>query len=153
MTTPVHEKRVYLDTSVISALFDERNTERQRMTEDFWKNLEHQTVFISTLVKDEIESAPEPLRTRLTNKVKDFQVLNVSTEATELAEQYIEQGVFSDRYFSDALHVGIAVFHRVEYLVSWNFTHLVKVRTRQTVNLVNVLRGYPAIEIIAPPEF
>lgn len=150
---PVHERRVYLDTSVISALFDERNSERQRMTEAFWRNLEHQAVFISTLVIDEIEAAPEDLRTRLTERVKGFKILNVSPEAKNLAELYIEQGVFPDRYFSDALHVGVAVFHRVDYLVSWNFTHLVKVRTRQTVNLVNALRGYPGIEIIAPPEF
>jgi predicted nucleic acid-binding protein len=36
MTTSSYNKRVYLDTSVISALFDERAPERQRMTENFW---------------------------------------------------------------------------------------------------------------------
>lgn len=153
MTTAAYNKRVYLDTSVISALFDERAAERQRMTENFWKSLKHQTVFISTLVRNEIESAPNPLRIKLTEKLEGFSVLPVTPEAEELAQEYVEQGVFPDRYSSDALHVAIAVFHRVEYLVSWNFTHLVKVRTRQTVNLLNALNGYPSIEIIAPPEF
>ncbi len=153
MTTASFNKRVYLDTSVISALFDERALERQRMTENFWKNLKHQTVFISTLVQSEVESAPHSLKMKLLEKLKDFSVLPITAESEELAQEYIEQGVFPDRYRSDALHVATAVFHRIEYLVSWNFTHLVKVRTRQTVNLINALKGYPGIEIIAPPEF
>ena len=40
----------------------------------------------------------------------------------------------------------------VAYLVSWNFSHLVKVQTRREVNLVNALEGYDPIEIVAPPE-
>jgi len=35
---------------------------------------------------------------------------------------------------------------------SWNFHHLVKLRTRREVNLVNALKGYTPIEILAPPE-
>ena len=34
----------------------------------------------------------------------------------------------------------------------WNFSHLVKVRTRREVNLVNALEGYGPVEIVAPPE-
>lgn len=153
MTAAPHSKRVYLDTSVISALFDERAAERQRMTLEFWKSLSLQTVFISTLVENEIEAAPDPLRKKLTQKLEGFSVLPITPETEELAQHYIEQGVFPERYRSDALHVATAVLHRVEYLVSWNFAHMVKVRTRQTVNLVNALKGFPGIEIIAPPEF
>jgi len=32
--------KVYLDTSVISALFDERNPERKSLTEAFFKEIE-----------------------------------------------------------------------------------------------------------------
>ena len=108
MTTASYNKRVYLDTSVISALFDERALERQRMTENFWKNLKHQTVFISTLVQSEVEAAPHPLQIKLLEKLKDFTVLPITPESEELAQEYIEQGVFSDRYRSDALHVATA---------------------------------------------
>ena len=59
---------------------------------------------------------------------------------------------FPDRYVADAQHVAIAVVNGVDYLCSWNFTHLVKVSTRREVNLVNSLMGYGQVEIIAPPE-
>ena len=32
--------KIYLDTSVISALFDERTPERLAMTSDFWSKLD-----------------------------------------------------------------------------------------------------------------
>jgi len=50
------------------------------------------------------------------------------------------------------LHVAIASVHRIPYLASWNFRHLVRVQTRREVSLLNTLRGYDSIEIVAPPE-
>jgi hypothetical protein len=41
---------------------------------------------------------------------------------------------------------------RLYLIVSWNFRHLVNRRRRALVNEVNILAGYPIIEIIAPPE-
>jgi predicted nucleic acid-binding protein len=152
MAAVLSDKRLYLDTSVVSALFDDRAVDRQRMTLTFWETLGRQTVFISTLVQDEIEAAPHPLREKLIEKAQEFSVLPITPEAEELAQHYVEEGVFSERFRSDALHVAVATVNRVEYLVSWNFAHMVKVRTRQAVNLVNALKGYPAVEIIAPPE-
>ncbi|MFO7967745.1 MAG: hypothetical protein R6U44_09125 [Archaeoglobaceae archaeon] len=46
-------KSIYLDTSVISALFDERTPERKRMTDEFWSVAGYEW-FISTLVEEEI---------------------------------------------------------------------------------------------------
>lgn len=56
------------------------------------------------------------------------------------------------KYVADANHVAVAVTHGVGFLASWNFKHLVKVKTRREVNLVNSLNGYGVIEIVAPPE-
>ena len=47
--------KVYLDTSVVSALFDERTPERLTMTSNFWSKLSDYEVFISELVVEELE--------------------------------------------------------------------------------------------------
>lgn len=52
----------------------------------------------------------------------------------------------------DALHVTVAVVSRQDVLVSWNFRHLVNRRRRALINEVNILLGFPTIEIVAPPE-
>jgi len=50
--------KVYLDTSVISALFDERTPERQNLTKAAWDILDNYDVCVSELVVDELSAAP-----------------------------------------------------------------------------------------------
>lgn len=76
----------------------------------------------------------------------------MTKEAENLAEHYISKGIFPEKYRDDALHVAIASVNSIAFLLSWNFKHLVKVKTRRLVTLVNSLENYSAVEIIAPPE-
>lgn len=149
---PVIKQKLYLDTSVVSALYDKRAPERKTLTEQFWKTLNSYEIFISDLVKEEIEEATEEIRHKMLKSVDKFILLKSNQEAEALAQQYIDFRVFPGKYFDDSLHVAVAVINNTDFVVSWNFKHLVKVRTRKMVNLVNEMLGYPNIEIVAPPE-
>ena len=81
-----------------------------------------------------------------------FSVLTFGAEDDALAQDYVMRGIFPEKYTSDANHVAITVVNGIEYFASWNFRHLVRVSTRREVNLVNALKGYGPIEIVAPPE-
>ena len=145
--------RLYLDTSVISAHVDDRLPERRRATLEFWERLGGYEVAISELTLTEVHATADPaLRERLLALVADFLSLPIEREAHDLAREYVGRGVFSPATAIDALHVAIAVAARQDILVSWNFRHLVNRRRRALVNEVNVLAGYPSIEILAPPE-
>ena len=146
--------KVYLDTTVPSAYFDARALERQELTREFWaERLPNFEVMISGVVLDEIRATPDVVtREGMETLVRGFIVLRLSPEADELAQEYLQRGIFPEKYATDASHVAIAVTNRVHYLISWNYRHLVKVNTRREVNLVNALKGYEPIEIITPPE-
>ncbi|MBI2198938.1 MAG: PIN domain-containing protein [Candidatus Rokubacteria bacterium] len=145
--------RLYLDTSVISAHVDDRLPERRRATLEFWERLAGYEVAISELTLTEVRAtADSALRERLLALVGDFLSLPIEREARDLAREYVGRGVFSAATAIDALHVAIAVAARQDILVSWSFRHLVNRRRRALVNEVNVLAGYPSIEILAPPE-
>lgn len=144
--------KVYLDTSVISALFDERNAERKNYTEEFWKELRDYEVYVSTRVNEELDAASDEIRAEMIDKIRGFKILEITDEVERLAEEYLSKGVFPERYKDDAIHVAVAVANNIDFLISWNFRHLVKVKTRRMVNLINEIMGYPHIEIIAPPE-
>ncbi len=144
--------RIYLDTSTISAAFDDRTPERKALTEIAWSRFGSHDIFISNLVIEELEGASSPLRERMLSAVSKFTILPVSDLAEELAGKYIEQGIFPKKYVDDALHVAIASINRVGILLSWNFSHLVKVKTRRMVALVNAMENHIPVEIIAPPE-
>lgn len=94
----------------------------------------------------------EALKIKFRKLVANMGLLRLNKKVRDLANAYINRGVFPEKYIDDALHVAIATYHDISYVVSWNFEHLVKVKTRKTVNLVNILEGYKEIEIISPQE-
>ena len=145
--------RLYLDTSVVSAYVDDRLPERGRATVEFWERLVEYDVTISELTLTEIQETENPeQREEMVRLVRPFAVLPIAEEARRLARQYVHPAVFSPGTGDDALHVAVAVTSRQEIFVSWNFWHLVNCRRRGLINEVNILLGYPRIEILAPPE-
>ena len=148
------KESLYLDTSVPSAYYDKRAKERKDATIKFWKEvLLHYEVYVSEItVKELDDTKDENLRKRLRRLIKGFKILKSNKKIRDLAKVYIERGVFSEIYVDDALHVAITTFYEISYLVSWNFEHLVKVKTRKWVNSVNTLEGFTEIEIVSPQE-
>jgi hypothetical protein len=53
---------------------------------------------------------------------------------------------------SMALHVAIVSSNKIGILASWNFTHLVKVKTRRMVGLINAVHNFNSVEIVSPLE-
>jgi len=145
---------LYLDTSVPSAYFDDRTKERQEATIKFWKSvLPNYKVYISEITIDELDNTKdENLRMKLKELIKDFEILKTNNPINHLARAYIDNNIFSQKYIDDALHVAVASYYGINYLISWNFEHLVKVKTRRLVNSVNILKGFGEIEIISPQE-
>lgn len=148
------KETLYLDTSVVSAYYDKRAEERLAATLNFWDNvMPNYKVLISEITVNELEDTKdEALKKKFRKLVEVFSILKINSKASDLAHAYVSHGIFPEKYIDDALHVAIATCHDISYVVSWNFEHLVKVKTRKTVNSVNILEGYKEIEIISPQE-
>lgn len=152
-----HEKRggikVYLDTSVISALFDTTNPERRSLTKAFFQIASGFDVYISEITTVEIERTPDSdLREKMRKVASKFPVLTLSDEVEQLAIEYIRHGAVPERYAEDAYHIAVAVVNGMDYLLSWNYRHLVRKKTRDTVSFVNTLYRLKHIQIMAPAE-
>jgi len=145
--------RIYLDTSVFSAYYDARVTDRQIETEEFWRRLDQFEANTSELTQQELsQTQGSELKAKLIQLLKEVKILPLTDEMNELAKRYISASVFTPVMFNDALHAAAAVMTRQDILVSWNFKHLVNRRRRAMVNEVNISHGLPTIEIVAPPE-
>jgi len=145
--------KVYLDTSVISALFDEMNPQRQFLTQLFFENIGAFDAYISEVVLAEIDETRDTrLRKKLRKTAISFKLLSMDDESKMLADEYVGHGAIPSDYPEDALHISIATVNGIDYLISWNFEHIVKVKTRRIVNMVNASLGYPDLEIVTPGE-
>ena len=145
--------KIYLDTSVFSSYFDERVKIRSEQTKIFWQKLVEYDGYISQIVLDELGAVTDDeLGRKLMDLIKEFQKLDVDSEVEALADQYIKRGIFPEKYRDDALHLAVDTVNDMDILISWNFEHLVKRKTRLEANLANSLNGYKSIDIIVPPE-
>lgn len=145
--------KIFLDTSVYSALFDERDLSRQKQTQDFWKDIEEYELYYSDINIEEIDAViNEKLKEKLKALLMKGQKIEISKEVNNLTIKYIKESLIPEKYENDALLVALTSVHSLDILVSWNFKHLVKRKTRIGVNLINLKEGYKSIEILAPPE-
>jgi len=71
----------------------------------------------------------------------------------DLASEYIAEKVVGQTSFADCLHIAIATINRADYLISWNFKHIVNVQRIRGYNSINMKNGYHLIEIRSPREF
>ncbi len=145
--------KVYLDTSVISALFDEKNPERKSLTESFFREIEDYQIFVSEVTVVEIERTPEPvLQMRMKETISRFSVLALTEDVELLAKEYISYKAIPEGYPEDAYHIAIAVLNDMDFLLSWNFRHIVRRKTKDVVKMVNTMNKLGEIEIITPAE-
>ncbi len=144
---------IYLDTSVASAYFDERDPPRMLATRGFWGNLSNHDVLISDLVVREVRHTPDQVRRQaIEDLLRQFTVVPIDDEMRALASRYLQSGVFVPTAGADALHVAACTVVGADLVVNWNFQHMVKVRTIQRVNSVNLDLGYRPIDIRSPLE-
>jgi len=145
--------KVYLDTSVISALFDDRNPERQGLTSSFFNTLDGYDVHVSELTLAELARTPDrELARRMRDALASMKVLEMTREVEELAGEYVAHGAVPEPYATDAMHIAVASLNGMDFLLSWNFRHLVRRRTRDVVDMVNTIRGMRHISIASPAE-
>ena len=142
---------IYLETSVIGAYLDRGESLRRDLTVRWWEHeLGHYRTYISPLVARELERTREPYRKSYLALIARLPNLEVTEEAAILAEGYLSRGIFQRKYLGDALHMVLASFHKIDFLVTWNFGHLANVHRQARIKLFNATAGFFAPEIVTP---
>lgn len=144
---------LYLETSVIGAYLDNGDPLRRDLTIRWFEHeLSEYQAYISILVQRELERIDEPHRTGYLKIIEPLARLELPEEVAILAEGYISRGIFHRKFMADAVHVALASFHKIDYLVTWNFGHLANVRKQARIRLFNTAAGFFS-PVIVTPEF
>lgn len=147
------KQRIYIDTSVFGGYFDDEFAEHTRPLFNRLKNNEFKILF-SSVTQDELNDAPDRVKDLVKRLKTDWtEFLEVTDEATELATEYITERVVGQTSFADCLHIALATINRADYLISWNYKHIVNVDRIRGYNSINIKKGYKQLEIRSPREF
>lgn len=149
-------KSVYLETSFISYLTsrpsrDVVTTGHQVITRDWWETRRsHFELFVSEIVEDETaQGDPEAAAARLAI-VEDIQRLNVTDDVIGFAESLIISRIVPAKAVIDALHIGLACVNGINYLLTWNCTHIANAQCFEAIKAHSEDHGYIAPIMLYP---
>lgn len=146
--------KVYLDTSVISHLMQEDVPEKMADTRKLWEMFRQGVydVCLSTVTLQEIDDSSEPKKSSLWQYLNqiEYETYDITEEVLSVARQIISMGILTKKSFDDCQHIGTAVVNSCDCIISWNFKHIVNVKTIRGMRAITNLKGYKQIEILSP---
>ena len=78
--------------------------------------------------------------------------MEVVRDVYDLAEIYFSKIDIPEKARADAYHIALASWHGIDYLVSWNCTHIVNGRIRMIIEEINSSQGIRTPVISTPEE-
>jgi hypothetical protein len=149
--------RVYLETTIPSYLtaWPSRDLVRaahQQITREWWTTRDVFELYSSRLVIQECQAGDSQAAADRLAALADIPLLEQTADAASLAEALIKGVPLPERAAADALHIAIATVHGVDYLLTWNCTHIANVTLRPQIENVCRVSGYEPPLICTPEE-
>ena len=148
---------VYIETSIASFYHETRrdaeSLARKHWTRYWW--VERRGFFAchtSIATIDELERGNHPLKTEKLSVVAELNLLEINDDIRDIAKVYIANYLMPAEIIGDALHVAIASYHKMDYLLTWNCNHLSNANKKKHLRRLNERLRLNTPEIITPLE-
>ena len=152
----MRKKKIYLETTMFNYYFDRDREDYHVSTRSLFSEIKagKYDPYTSAYVMNELEPAPKEKREMMLALIEQYSinVLPISREAEKLADMYINNGTISRRAIIDARHIAMAAIYDIEVIVSLNFKHIVRDKTRYGVNSINRENNFRSLIIRNPME-
>lgn len=149
--------KVYLETTIPSYLTSWLSRDlviaaHQQITREWWQNRNRFDLFISQVVMREVSGGDSQIAAKRLEVLENIPVLEVTKEAIELAQKLVDRGPIPEKAAVDALHIAIAVVNGMDYLLTWNCSHIANASMRTKIDHVCRSSGYEPPVICTPEE-
>ena len=152
------KKKVYVETSVISYLTalpsnDLRAMANQNSTLEWWQTQggKYELLISEFVIGEASMGNPEAAQRRLI-AVSDLAELEANEAVRMLGKALIHNHALPEKAEIDAYHVAIAAVHGVEFLLTWNCTHIANAATRPRIEATCRRLGFEPPIICTPLE-
>jgi len=149
---------VYIETTIVSYLTarpsrDLVSKAHQQITRRWWRTRRTDfDLFISPLVLQEAGYGDAKAAERRLDALRDVPILAVVPGALAIAQALRNRGPIPNRAEADALHIAIAAAHGVEYLLTWNCTHIANAQMRSSIERLCRTQGFEPPILCTPEE-
>lgn len=149
---------VYLETTIPSylAAWPSRDlivAAHQQITHEWWRDARSRfEIFISEEVLREIRAGDADAAVRRLAVVEALPILRINHEVRRLVRSYKRHLGLPFRARADLLHITFAVAYRLDYLVTWNCTHIANGEVVRRLRAINEKRKTETPLIVTPVE-
>ena len=150
--------RVYIETSVISYLTarpsnDFRAMSNQNVTLEWWEleRPKFELVISEFVIAEASLGHPEAAQRRLAAMLGLVE-LQATQAVKALGRELVTRNALPVVAEIDALHVAIAAVNGIEYLLTWNCTHIANAHTRPKIEATCRALGYEPPVICTPQQ-
>ncbi len=148
---------VYVETTIPSYLtaWPSRDVVRagqQQLTRDWWDRKGEYELRISTVVLAECGAGDEFAAESRLAALAGIPIFDLSPEAESLAGILMRDVPLPDRAATDALHIAVAAVNGVQYLATWNCTHIANATLRPRIEAACRRAGFEPPTICTPQE-
>jgi hypothetical protein len=149
--------RLYLETSVVSYLtaFPSRDlviAGQQQITAEWWSRRHRFELFVSDAVVAEASRGNPEAAARRLAALTGIPSLSATREAQALADDIVRTAIMPPKAAVDAAHVAIATVHGLDFLLTWNCTHIANAANRPKLERICGACGYQVPVICTPFE-
>ena len=125
----------------------------QHLTREWWqKRSGNFDLFVSEFVASEARRGdPDAARLRL-EAIASLRHLATTAEVIALARQLIDEIGLPARAAQDAYHMACAAVHEMDYLLTWNCTHIANAEFVPLIRSVCAIHGFRCPQICTPQE-
>jgi predicted nucleic acid-binding protein len=154
----VVQPSVYLETTIVSYLAgppsrDLVTAARQQLTTEWWTTERARfSLHVSELVLQEAAVGDAEAAKRRLAWLDGISVLRLTDRAATLARVLLEQQAVPRSATADALHIGLAAAHGIDYLLTWNCRHIANAAMRQRIESVCRACGFEPPVLCTPDE-
>lgn len=151
-------KTVYIETSIVSYLAARPSRSIlaaawQQATEDWWTfHRPRFELFTSELVVEESKQGDTEAAQRRIAALAGIDQLAITDEVSSLAATLLDEGALPPVAADDAMHVAVAAYHGVDYLLTWNCRHIDNAEKKPAIRSVCAAKWYQCPEICTPME-
>lgn len=150
--------KVYIETSIVSYYTSHPSRDlvtaaRQQITREWWEENRYWfEVYISAPVLEEAKGGDPSAAEKRLEAIAGMPVLKITAEAEELAASLGKAGPISEEHSEDALHIALATVNGMDFLLTWNFSHINNAIIKKGIIRVAENHGYECPVICSPDE-
>ena len=149
--------KVYVETTIVNYLAGLPSRDivlaaHQEITREWWGRRNQFELFVSQAVVDEAARGDTAAAARRLALLAGIPLLALGVEADEFADRLLRRKVVPRKATVDAVHIAVAAVNRVNYLVTWNCTHIANAAIRGKIEQTCRSAGLQAPIICTPEE-